>query len=273
MVLSTAGIVQQQVEWYGSVREEGRGGREAGGGKREAGRGKREARGGKREAGSERREAEAGRVLQIASRIQSTKLPALTATAPLSTSLFLLSTSRPPSPAKFDANDNLASRFPLPSSRFPPMTHRSHASEDVLDPLPALERAVADRPDDAKALVALANHYWLIGAGPEAVGDLASRAIASDPDNRAGWHLWALAESNPRERVARWQQVSSRFPADQLAKANLADNAASLAGAEHDYQAVDLAIDTYEELLATAEHPDQRAALEKAIKTLRGWKF
>jgi hypothetical protein len=167
--------------------------------------------------------------------------------------------------------------FPSDSSRahLTHMTeaHASPAGEELVDPLPALERAVADRPDDAKALVALANHYWLIGAGPEAVGDLASRAIASDPDNRAGWHLWALAESNPRERVARWQQVSSRFPEDQLAKANLADNAASLAGAEHDYQAVDLAIDTYEELLATAEHPDQRAALEKAIKTLKGWKF
>jgi hypothetical protein len=105
------------------------------------------------------------------------------------------------------------------------------------------------------------------------VGDLASRAIASDSDNRGAWHLWALAESNPRERVSRWQQVSARFPLDELAKANLADNAASLAGAEHDYQAVDLAIGTYEDLLATAQQPDQRAALEKAIKTLRGWKF
>ena len=150
---------------------------------------------------------------------------------------------------------------------------QSHPAEDLVDPLAALERAVSERPDDAKALVALANHYWLIGAGPEVVGDLASRAIASDPDNRAGWHLWALAESNPRERVSRWQQVSSRFPQDQLAKANLADNAASLAGAEHDYDAVDLAIATYEELLATAEHPDQRAALEKAITTLKAWKF
>jgi hypothetical protein len=149
----------------------------------------------------------------------------------------------------------------------------SSAGDDLVDPLPALERAVAERPDDAKALVALANHYWLIGAGPEVVGDLASRAIASDPDSRAGWHLWALAESNPRERVARWQQVTERFPQDQLAKANLADNAASLAGAEHDYQAVDLAIDTYKDLLATAEHPDQRAALDKAIRTLKGWRF
>jgi hypothetical protein len=149
----------------------------------------------------------------------------------------------------------------------------SGASEESTDPLPALERAVQERPDDAKALVALANHYWLIGAGPEVVGDLASRAIASDPDNRAAWHLWALAESDPRERVARWQQVSKRFPLDDLAKANVADNAASLAGAEHDYDAVDLAITTYEELLATAERADQRAALEKAIKTLKGWKF
>jgi len=151
----------------------------------------------------------------------------------------------------------------------PQVTH----SEDLVDPLPALERAVAERPNDARALVALANHYWLIGAGPEPVAELASRAIAADPDNRAGWHLWALSESNPRERVARWQQVATRFPTDQLAKANLADNAAALAGAEHDYQAVDLAIDTYEDLLSVAEHPDQRGALEKAIKTLKGWKF
>jgi hypothetical protein len=151
--------------------------------------------------------------------------------------------------------------------------HGSHTSEELVDPLPALERAVAERPEDAKALVALANHYWLIGAGPEVVGDLASRAIASDADSRAAWHLWALAESNPRERVARWQQVSKRFPTDDLAKANLADNAASLAGAEHDYQAVDLAIETYEDLLSTAQHPDQRSALERAIKTLKGWKF
>ena len=142
-----------------------------------------------------------------------------------------------------------------------------------MDPLPALERAVADKPDDAKALVALANHYWLIGTGPEPVSDLASRAIASDPDNRAAWHLWALAESDPRQRLARWQQVTQRFPLDLLAKANLADNAASLAGAEHDYDAVDLAIATYKELLASADHDDQKGALQKAITTLEGWHF
>lgn len=149
----------------------------------------------------------------------------------------------------------------------------STESIDPTDPLPALERAVQERPDDAKALVALANHYWLIGTGPEPVSDLASRAIAADPENRAAWHLWALAESDPRQRVARWQQVTQRFPHDQLAKANLADNAASLAGAEHDYEAVDIAIATYKELLATADRDDQRSALQKAITTLEGWHF
>ncbi|MGH7605101.1 MAG: hypothetical protein ACRENK_14050 [Gemmatimonadaceae bacterium] len=155
------------------------------------------------------------------------------------------------------------------------MTDTQHptADEDLRDPLPDLERAVAERPDDARAIVALANHYWLIGAGPEVVGDLASRAIAADPENRAAWHLWALAESNPRERVSRWRQVSQRFPSDDLAKANLADNAAALAGAEHDYDAVDLAIVTYEDLRTRAERPDQQSALDKAITTLKGWKF
>ena len=143
----------------------------------------------------------------------------------------------------------------------------------MTDPLPELERNVAENPGDARALVALANHYWLIGSGPEVVGELANRAIAADPANRAGWHLWALSESDPRKRVTRWQQVSARFPADDLAKANLADNAASLAGAEHDYDAVDLAIFTYEELLSTAVISEQRAALETAITTLRKWKF
>ena len=136
-----------------------------------------------------------------------------------------------------------------------------------------LERAVAEKPDDAQALVALANAYWLAGSGPEAVSDLASRAIAVDPANRAAWHLWALAEPDPRQRVARWQQVSARFPTDDLARANVADNAAALAGAEHDYDALDLAIATYEQLLATAEQREQREALDTAIRTLKAWKF
>jgi hypothetical protein len=136
---------------------------------------------------------------------------------------------------------------------------------------PLYERIVARRPDDARALVVLASAYWLHGRGPEVVGALASRAIAAEPANRAAWHLWALTESAPRQRVQRWSQVVSRFPDDQLAAANLADNAASLAGAEHDPVALRLAIDTYEALLARAAGAPQRTALETALRTLRGW--
>jgi hypothetical protein len=141
------------------------------------------------------------------------------------------------------------------------------------DPVSGLERAVDENPNDSKALVALANAYWLSGRGPEAVGDLASRAIAADPENRAGWHLWALSESDPRQRLSRWQQVSERFPRDDLARANVADNAAAVAGAEHDYDALDLAIVTYEQLLSTATEKEQRDALDSALRSLRGWKF
>ena len=138
---------------------------------------------------------------------------------------------------------------------------------------PLYERIVAQRPGNARALVILASAYWLHGRGPEIVGDLASRAISADPGNRGAWHLWALTESDPRARVRRWEQVATRFPDDQLAAANLADNAASLAGAEHDPVALELAIETYERLLARADHPQQRAALETALKTLREWRL
>lgn len=146
------------------------------------------------------------------------------------------------------------------------MNDSSHSITD-------LERAAAEKPEDAQVLVALANAYWLSGHGPDVVADLASRAIAADPENRAGWHLWALSEPDPRARVSRWQQVSARFPADDLARANVADNAAALAGAEHDYDALDLAIVTYEQLLSTADRSEQRDALDTAIRNLKGWKF
>lgn len=138
---------------------------------------------------------------------------------------------------------------------------------------PVYERVVAAEPENARALVILANAYWLSGRGPDVVGELATRAIAADATNRGAWHLWALAEGNPRERTSRWKQVSARFPEDLLARANLADNAAALAGAEQDYEALDLAIDSYEELLERSDVPDQREALGKAIATLKGWKF
>lgn len=150
----------------------------------------------------------------------------------------------------------------------------SHRNKSTLnDPITELERDVSEHPNDAKRLIALANAYWLSGRGPEVAGELASRAIAIDPENRAGWHLWALAESDPRQRLGRWQQVSARFSQDDLAKANVADNAAAVAGAEHDHEALDLAIATYEQLLATATQPDQREALTAALRSLRGWKL
>jgi len=138
---------------------------------------------------------------------------------------------------------------------------------------PIYERVVQERPTDARALVILANAYWLSGRGPDVVGDLASRALAADPSNRGAWHLWALTESEPRARMTRWQQVSERFPQDELARAMLADMATSVAYEEHDPDALHLAITSYESLLATARHPDQRSALESALTTLRGWKM
>src|SRR5919108_559526 len=128
---------------------------------------------------------------------------------------------------------------------------------------PAYERIVAARPDDARSLVILANAYWLAGRGPDQVAALASRAIAADPTHRGAWHLWALTEFHLRSRVARWRQVSERFSDDQLARANLADNAASLASTEHDREALALAIETYSALLALAERPEEREALER----------
>ena len=137
--------------------------------------------------------------------------------------------------------------------------------------IPAYERVVTARPTDAQSIVVLANAYWLTGRGADIVSALASRAIASDASNRGAWHLWSLSESNPRARVERWQQVAERFPTDQLARAALADNAASLAGAEHDPLALALAVRTYEGLWAEASRDEERRALEESIAKLKGW--
>jgi hypothetical protein len=138
---------------------------------------------------------------------------------------------------------------------------------------PIYEEVVAAQPRNARALVILANAYWLTGRGSDVVGDLASRAIAADATNRGAWHLWALSESDPRQRMTRWQQVVTRFPSDDLARAALADNATSLAGAEHDLDALDLAIETYEQLLTTAQNPAQQNAITTALNALKGWKL
>jgi hypothetical protein len=136
---------------------------------------------------------------------------------------------------------------------------------------PLYERIVAARPNDARALVILANAYWLTGRGAEATGELAARALAADPGNRGAWHLWALTEGVPRERMMRWKQVVERFPEDDLARASLADNATSLASGERDREALQLAIRSYEMLRRRTTDPGQLAAVEQALKTLRSW--
>ena len=139
--------------------------------------------------------------------------------------------------------------------------------------IPVYEHVVAQRPQDARALVVLANAYWLSGRGPDVVGELAERAKTANPANRGAWHLWALSDPEVRGRVQRWQQVAERFPEDQLARAALADNATSLASAEHDPLALELAIRTYEGLWQEAPTPTQRRALEETLETLRKWKL
>jgi tetratricopeptide (TPR) repeat protein len=134
--------------------------------------------------------------------------------------------------------------------------------------IPIYEQITADAPNDAQAIVVLANAYWLAGRGPAHVEQLANRAKSIDPTNRGAWHLWALAESNLRKRVDRWHAVARQFPADQLARAALADNATSLAHEEDDPVALKLAIDTYESLLKETTHTAQRMALEQTLAAL-----
>ena len=138
---------------------------------------------------------------------------------------------------------------------------------EVLGPL--MEVVVEREPGHARALVRLANAYWLTGRGPDVVGELASRALAVDASHRGAWHLWALTETEPRARMQRWLQVTERFPDDELAKANLADNAASVGSTEDDPVALRLALDTFVDLRRTARHPQQVQALDHAIATLR----
>ncbi len=181
--------------------------------------------------------------------------------------------------SRYEADDNLGTLLDAVRSlaRISDLDALIAAAEAFKDRpeivIPVYEHVIAQRPNDARALVALANAYWLTGRGPDVVGELAEAAKRADPDNRAAWHLWALSEGVVRARVGRWTQVSERFPNDELARAALADNAAGLAGAEHDPLALDLAVRTYEGLLADASTPTQRRALEQTLETLRGWKL
>ena len=181
--------------------------------------------------------------------------------------------------ARYEGDDNLGAlldtvRHLAKSAKVDELIAATQPLEDRPEiVMPVYEQVVSQRPSDARALVLLANAYWITGRGPDVVGDLAERAKNADPANRGAWHLWALAESNVRDRVERWRNVSERFPDDQLARAALADNAASLAGAEHDPLALELAIRTYEGLWQESPNAAQRDALEKTLETLRGWKL
>jgi hypothetical protein len=181
--------------------------------------------------------------------------------------------------ASYERDDNLGALFDAirAMARDADTDDVIEAAEEYRDRpevvIPVYEHVSSVRPKDARALVTLANAYWLTGRGPEVVGSLAERAKAADPQNRGAWHLWALAVSEVRARVERWRQVTERFPDDLLARAALADNAASLAGAEHDPLALDLAVRTYEGLWQESPTPTQRRALEQTLETLRGWKL
>ncbi len=69
---------------------------------------------------------------------------------------------------------------------------------------PLYEQSGDEQPANARALVILANAFWLSGRGPDVVGELASRALAADPENRGAWHMWALTESNQRDRTIKF---------------------------------------------------------------------
>jgi hypothetical protein len=138
---------------------------------------------------------------------------------------------------------------------------------------PVYEHVVRQQPNNPRALVTLAQAYWLTGRGPDVVGDLANRAIAADPGYRWGWHLWAVTESDPRQRMNRWQQVVQRFPDDDTARAALADNAAGVASAEHDTQAQAVALEAYRYLLDKATSVEQRNAVQTAISAIEGWRL
>ena len=124
--------------------------------------------------------------------------------------------NNPPASAIADAVAEYRTNGDVPKllSRLRAITQSSGAAElaAAVEPFrdipevagPVYEVIVAQRPDDARALVILANAYWLAGRGPDVVGALASRAIAADATNRGAWHLWAITAEALRERVTRW---------------------------------------------------------------------
>jgi chromosome segregation ATPase len=82
------------------------------------------------------------------------------------------------------------------------------------------------------------------------------------------------AGAQARERLAASEKHALKLKEDlQLARAALADNAASVAGAEHDPLALDLAVATYESLLKESKSSEQKRALKETIATLKKWRI
>src|SRR5436853_411627 len=69
--------------------------------------------------------------------------------------------------------------------------------------------------------------------------------------------------------IDRVRALAAQTRPEQLARAALADNAASLASAQDDPAALDLAIQTYQGLLDESARPEQRLALEGTLKALK----
>ncbi len=119
---------------------------------------------------------------------------------------------------------------------------------------PLYERVLEAQPNNSRALVGLANAYWLSGRGPDIVGALATRALAADPDKSrrmASMGARRVAATRAHGAVARGCGALCRtttWPGRVLA-----DNAVAVAGAEHDPVALAVAIDTYTELRGRAD--------------------
>ena len=129
--------------------------------------------------------------------------------------------------------------------------------------IPAYEHIVAARPQDAQAMVVLANAYWLTGRGADVVGELAPRAHRR---RRAQSRRVAPLGAVRTELRASASSAGGGFAALSRGPARaraLADNATSLAGAEHDPAALDLAIVDVRESCSRKRHVrKQRAALQ-----------
>src|SRR6478672_1171694 len=144
-----------------------------------------------------------------------------------------------------------------PSAALTAAVQEYHLQGDVgtlLDRVQALSRAA-----DPDALLAAAAPYRDL---PEVVIPVYERVVAVRTQDAQAMVVLANAY---------WLTGRGADVVDQLARAALADNAASVAGAEHDPLALDLAVRTYEGLWAEASRDEERRALEETITKLKGW--